>query len=105
MVEINATYINEFIVIMSTNITGKEISAPIWGGHRPAFLTSWSELKKLGFKKRDRSFGSIEDENGKDIPALYFCATKYCCSLTDEQLNNCRYEWYVTTETLDEISD
>lgn len=90
---------------MATNINGKEISAPIWGGHRPALLAPWSEIKKLGFKKRDRSFGYIEDENGKHIQALFFFATKHCCSLTDEQINNCRFEWYVTTETLDEISD
>lgn len=90
---------------MTTSIIGKEISAPIWGGHRPALLTTWIELKKLGFKKRDRSFGFIEDENGKHIQALFFCATKHCCSLSDEQLNNCRFEWYVTTETLDEIYD
>lgn len=90
---------------MTTSIIGKEISAPIWGGHSSALLTTWSELKKLGFKKRDRSFGFIEDENGKHIQALFFCATKHCCSLSDEQLNNCRFEWYVTTETLDEISD
>lgn len=86
-------------------IKGKEISAPIWGGHRPALLTTWSEIKRLGFKKRDRSFGHIENENGKDVPALFFCSVKHCCSLTDEQLQDCRYEWYVTTETLDEISD
>ncbi|MDE7463313.1 MAG: hypothetical protein K2M88_09155, partial [Muribaculaceae bacterium] len=64
---------------MTTSITGKEISAPIWGGQRPAFLTTWSEIKKLGFKKRDRSFGHIIDENGKDVPALFFMAAKHCC--------------------------
>lgn len=90
---------------MTTTIKGKEISAPIWGGHRLALLTPWSEIKKLGFKKRDRSFGFIEGENGKHIQALYFNATKHCCSLTDDQLAECRYEWYVTTETYDEISD
>lgn len=90
---------------MATNINGKEISAPIWGGHRPAFLAPWSEIKKLGFKKHDRSFGYIENPDGSETQALYFCAAKHCCSLTDEQLNNCRFEWYVTTETLDEISD
>lgn len=90
---------------METIIKGKEISAPIWGGHRPALLAPWSEIKKLGFKKRDRSFGSIENEDGTTTPALFFCATKHCCSLSDEQLNNCRFEWYVTTETLDEIAD
>lgn len=35
---------------MATNINGKEISAPIWGGHRPALLAPWSEIKKLGFR-------------------------------------------------------
>ncbi len=86
---------------MATSIIGKEISAPIWGGHKPALLTTWSELKKLGFKKRDRSFGNLDD--GKQ--ALFFYAAKNCCSLSDEQLNNCRFQWYVITETLDEISD
>lgn len=90
---------------MTTSINGKEIIAPIWGGQKPALLAPWSEIKKLGFKKRDRSFGHIVNEKGKDVPALFFMAAKHCCSLSDEQLNNCRFEWYVTTETLDEISD
>lgn len=90
---------------MTAKINGKEISAPIWGGHRPALLAPWSEIKKLGFKKRDRSFGFIENKDGSTTQALYFNATKHCCSLTDEQLADCRFEWYVTTETLDEISD
>ena len=90
---------------MKTSINGKVISAPIWGGRRPALLAPWSEIKKLGFRKRDRSFGHIEDEDGKEIQALFFYAAKNCCSLTDEQLANCSHEWYVTTETLDEISD
>lgn len=90
---------------MTTSINGKEISAPIWGGHKPALLAPWSEIKKLGFKKRDRAFGHIVGENGEDVPALFFMAAKHCCSLSDEQLNNCRFEWYVTTETHDEISD
>lgn len=90
---------------MKTSIIGKEISAPIWGGHEPAWLAPWSEIKKLGFKKRDRSFGHVENEDGTETPALYFMAEKHCSSLTDEQLSNCHYRWYVTTETLDEISD
>ena len=90
---------------MATIIKGKQIDAPIWGGHHPALLTTWSEIKKLGFKKRDRSFGFIENEDGTKTNALYFCAAKHCCSLSDEQLKDCRFEWYVTTESLDEISD
>lgn len=90
---------------MATHINGKEISAPIWGEHRPALLAPWSEIKKLGFKKRDRSFGIIENEDGTTTQALYFYAVKYCCSLSDVQLAECRYEWYVTTETYDKIAD
>ena len=75
---------------MATYIIGKEISAPIWGGHKPALLTT---------------FGVIENEDGTKTQALYFYAVKNCCSLSDEQLNNCRFQWYVITETLDEISD
>ena len=90
---------------MATIINGKEISAPIWGGHCPALLAPWSEIKKLGFKKRDRSFGFIENEDGTETRALYFYAAKHCCSLSDEQLDNCSFEWYVTTESLDEIAD
>ncbi|RXE61965.1 hypothetical protein [Paramuribaculum intestinale] len=86
---------------MANSIKGSEVSVPIWGGHEPALLTSWSELKRLDFKKRDRSFGTLDD----GTQALFFYAVKHCCSLSDEQLNECRYKWYVTTETLDEISD
>ncbi|MDE6415594.1 MAG: hypothetical protein K2K68_01025 [Duncaniella sp.] len=75
--------------------------APIWGAQKPVFLSTWEEIKKLGFKKRDRSFGQLND----GTPALFFYAAKYCCSLSDEQLSKCRHEWYVTTETLDEIND
>ena len=89
----------------TTQIKGKAIIAPIWGGSHIALLSTWNEIKKLGFKKRDRSFGTIRNEHGTEVQALYFYAAKHCCSLTDEQLANCRYEWYVTTEALDEISD
>lgn len=84
-----------------TSIKGQTISVPVWGNHRTALLAPWSELKKLGFKTRDRSFGALEDET----PALFFYAAKGCCSLSDAQLAECDYEWYVTTETLEEIED
>lgn len=84
---------------MATTIKGTEINAPIWGGHKTALLTSWSEIKKLGFKKRDRAFGQLED----GTPALFFMANGF--NLSPEQLAECKYEWYVTTETLDEIAD
>lgn len=91
--------------LMANDIKGSIINAPIWGGHRKAFLSTWSEIKKLGFKKRDRSFGFIENENGTTTQALYFYAAMHCCSLSDEQLSECRHEWYITTETLDQIED
>lgn len=90
---------------MANHINGKEISAPIWGEDGPALLTTWSEIKKLGFKKRDRFLGQIANEDGTSTPALYFFTAKYCSSLTDEQRAQCRYRRYVTTETLDEITD
>lgn len=43
---------------MATHINGKEISAPIWGGHRPALLAPWSEIKKLGLKSVTALLGS-----------------------------------------------
>lgn len=84
---------------MTPSIIGKVVNAPIWGASKPVFLTTWSEIKKLGFKKRNRSFGHLED----GTPALFFQANGF--ALTDEQLKNCKHEWYVTTETLDQISD
>lgn len=86
---------------MATTIKGQLVNAPIWGGSQPVFLSTWDEIKRLGFKKRDRAFGSLE--NG--TPALFFYAQKHCCSLSDEQLKECKYKWYVTTETIDEIKD
>lgn len=59
---------------MTAKINGKEISAPIWGGCCLALLAPWSEIKKLGFKKRDRSFGFIRDEHGRQYPSpLLLC--------------------------------
>lgn len=86
---------------MTTTIKGEKIEANIWGQLKPVFLTTWEELKKMGFKKRDRSFGGLPD----GTQALFFYATKHCCSLTDEQLKACKFEWYVTTEDYDDISD
>ena len=86
---------------MATKINGTELNVPVWGGHRKGLLSTWSEIKKLGFKKRDRLFGTLDD--GRQ--ALYFQAIKLGSSLTDEQIKNCQYEWYVTTETLEEITD
>lgn len=61
---------------MATKINGTELSVPVWGGHENGFLSTWDEIKKLGFKKRDRLFGTLDD----DRQALYFQAAKHCCS-------------------------
>ncbi len=84
---------------MESKINGKVISAPIWGGRKSALLTSWDEIKKLGFKKGSRAFGHLED----GTPALFFMANSL--NLSKEQLAKCEHEWYVTTETIDQISD
>lgn len=49
-------------------IKGEEIYANVWGGQKKVFLTTWEEIKKLGFKVRDRAFGNLND----GTPALYF---------------------------------
>ena len=42
-------------------IKGEEIYANVWGGQKKVFLTTWEEIKKLGFKVRDRAFGNLND--------------------------------------------
>lgn len=86
---------------MATTIKGNIVNAPVWGGQVPVFLSTWSEIRKLGFKKRDRMFGSLQD----GTQALFFMAQKHCCSLTDGQLAECSHKWYVTTETTEQIED
>lgn len=78
-----------------------KMMVPVWGGMEEAILAPWSELRAMGFRKRDRMFGT--DADGRQM--LFFAAEKHCCSLTDEQLAKCKCKWYVTYETLDEISD
>jgi len=72
-------------------IKGEKISVPVWGGREDATLAPWSEIKKLGFELRDRSFGTLAD----NTPALFFMAHE-----------NQPYKrvWFVTTETLEELS-
>lgn len=70
-------------------IKGKRIMANVWGGQTEVTLTTWSEIKRLGFELRERAFGNLND----GTPALYFLAF-------DE--NNKRH-WFLTTETLEEL--
>lgn len=72
------------------------IMVNIWGGQQPATLTTWAEIKKLGFEVRDRMFGTLNDRT----PALFFNGAKMF-----DKKNGGKDEWYVTTETLDQISD
>lgn len=84
---------------MAIHLNGTIVDAPIWGKHKPVFLTTWSEIKKLGFHKRDRAFGSLRDGR----PALFFQPNP--SFLTKEQMAECEHDWYVTTEDYDSISD
>lgn len=76
-------------------IKGEEIYANVWGTQKKVFLSTWEEIKKLGFKVRDRAFGSLND----GTPALYF----YAPALPKEQEKECQYEWYLTTEKLEDL--
>lgn len=66
-------------------INGKHIMANVWGGQESIILSTWSEIKKLGFKVRDRAFGNLND----GTPALYF-------GKWDQETG--KYKWYLTTE-------
>lgn len=74
-----------------------KMMVPVWGGMKEAILAPWSELRAMGFRRRDRAFGT--DADGRQM--LFFMAAKHCCSLTDEQLAKCNCKWYVTYETLE----
>lgn len=76
---------------------GKKIMANVWGAQKPVFLTTWSEIKKLGFQLRQRAFGTLND----GTQALYF----QVALLPEEKRAGHRYEWYLTTETEQEIKD
>lgn len=78
-------------------IKGEEIYANVWGGQKKVFLTTWEEIKKLGFKVRDRAFGNLND----GTKALYF----YALCLPKEHQSECQYEWYLTTEKLENLKD
>lgn len=73
-------------------IVGKPIMANLWGGQVRVTLSTWSEIKKLGFKTRDRVFGNLND----GTPALYF-------GRWDKEKK--KHEWYLTTERLEDIED
>jgi len=63
----------------------KTIKANVWGAQEDVNLFSWEEIKNLGFKKSDRSFGTLNDGS----QALYFSKD--------------HKTWYVTTEKLEDI--
>lgn len=59
------------------------IMANIWGEQQEVTLASWDEIKTLGFEKRDRAFGTLNDGTN----ALFFGRT------FPEG-----WKWYVTTD-------
>ena len=74
------------------SIKGETIDLPVWGGTQKAVLTTWSEIKKLGFELRDRAFGTLAD------------GTAVLCFMAHEE-NPYKTFWYVTKETLDELKN
>ena len=73
------------------SITVEIIKANIWGKQKTVYLTTWEEIKKLGFQVRQRSFGNLND----NTQALFFC--RY-------ENDSKELTWYLTTETLEQIS-
>lgn len=74
------------------SIKGETINLPVWGGTQKAVLTTWSEIKKLGFELRDRAFGTLAD------------GTAVLCFMAHEEKPYKTF-WYVTKETLDELKN
>lgn len=72
-------------------VKGTRIMANVWGGQTEVTLTTWSEIRRLGFQRRERAFGNLND----GTPALYFMAY-------DENNTN---HWFLTTEKLEELED
>lgn len=72
-------------------VKGTRIMANVWGGQTEVTLTTWSEIRRLGFQSRERAFGNLND----GTPALYFQAY-------DENNTN---HWFLTTEKLEDIQD
>lgn len=62
------------------------------GGQTEVNLGTWIEIQTLGFQKRDRAFGHLND----GTPALYF--GRY-------NNNTKEYTWYITTEKIEDIID
>jgi hypothetical protein len=69
----------------------KKTMANVWGHQTEVNLGTWEEIKTSGFKKNDRAFGTLND----NMPALYF----------GRRNSNGDYEWYLTTEKLEDIHD
>lgn len=72
-------------------IKGTKIKANVWGGQTEVTLTTWSEIRRMGFKKRERAFGTLND----GTPALYFMAYD----------KDGKRHWFLTTERLEELED
>jgi len=82
------------------NTTIMKIMANVWGKQIEVNLTSWAEIRKLGFRPQDRSFGNLND----GTPALYFNGGLMFPMENGFLPNGGKDEWFLTTETLDEIT-
>ena len=79
----------------------EKIMANVWGKQEEVTLTTWSEIRKLGFKTYNRSFGNLND----GTPALYYNGGKMFPSKDGFLPNDGKDEWFLTTEKLDEINE
>ena len=70
----------------------KTIKANVWGKQSDVTLTTWTNIRKLGFKQEDRAFGTLND----GTPALFFNGS----CVYDARANEGKDEWLVTTEDM-----
>ena len=81
---------------MKTTNEQQKIMVNVWGEQKEALLTTCAEIEKLGFELRSRAFGSLND----GTQALFFNAA---CQF-GQQPNNGIDQWYVSTETIEELT-
>ena len=69
----------------------ERVMASIWGVRTEVSLGSWKEIKALGFEKRQRNFGKLND--GTEALCFY--------RFNEETGKD---EWYFTVEKLEDIN-
>lgn len=72
--------------------------ANVWGKQTEVILTTWKEIRQLGFKPEDRSFGTLND----GTPVLFFNGS-FTVHMDGKHPNEGKDEWLVTEEKIESI--